>query len=342
MRPRLGRHTLSSEDLLKEAIRNKIPLPKVNPSDLTYELVKRLTSIAIDHENIDALLFFAQIRPYAVRDVLGNNLRFIMQEADKGNIKVANLFFQLRGVLDEKRRTLFRLMAARTVIRVSIGLAGQKIGGNILKKTEYRPEVDFDLEATIERIIDVGALNLRSTTEIVGIERIEREKNGVLIMDVSGSVSGDRNVMAAIATAIAAHNLRDDSYGIVVFSDDAVVIKSVTEQKSPLQVIEEILDLAPTGFTNIESGLKAGLTELNRIRGATIKWAILITDGNYNRGCDPTLIAARYPRLHVIHIPGQIRGERICRRLARIGKGKYSKLFLRKIPFTLRKLLREA
>ncbi|MFQ5818538.1 MAG: VWA domain-containing protein [Candidatus Heimdallarchaeota archaeon] len=342
MRPRLGRHTPSSEDLLKEAIKNKMPLSKFEPKDLTYDLVKRLTNVAIDHENVDALLFFAQIRPYAVRDVLGNNFKIIMQEADKGNIKVANLFFQLRGVIDEKRRKLFRFIAARTIIRASFGLAGQKIGGDILKKTDYRPEVDFDLEETIERIIDLGTLKLRSTTQIVGIERIEREKNCILIMDVSGSISGDRNVMAAIATAIAAHNLRNDSYGVIVFSDDAIILKSVTERKNPIQLIEEILDLAPTGFTNIENGLEAGLTELNQIRGATIKWAVLITDGNYNRGKDPTFIASRYPRLHVIHIPGQIRGERICKRLARVGKGKYAKLNLSKIPFTLRKLLRES
>ena len=124
-------------------------------------------------------------------------------------------------------------------------------------------------------------------------------------MDMSGSVSGDRNVMAAMATAITAHNLRDDSYGVVVFSDEATVIKSVKDRKSTIQVIEEILDLAPTGFTNIESGLKAGLAELTLLRGKTLKWAVLITDGNFNRGDDPTLIAAKFPRLHVVHIPAK-------------------------------------
>lgn len=340
MRPRHGRLTPSPDTLLREAIQIKVPLPKVEPTDLTYELVKDLTTVAIDHENLDALLVLAQIRPYAVRDMLGNNLRFVIQEADKGNIKVADLFFQLRGVLDEKRKHIFRSMAARTVIKAAIGLAGQKLGGTSLKKTEYRPEADFDLEETIERIIDAGSGKLRSTREIVGLEKVEREKNGILIMDISGSVSGDRNIMAALSTAITAHNLRDDSYGVVVFSDEAIIIKSVKERKSTMRVIEEILDLAPTGFTNIEIGLKTGLTELNHIRGSKIKFAVLITDGNYNRGGDPALIASKYPRLHIIHIPGQISGERTCKRLARVGRGKYAKLYLKKIPFILRKLLR--
>ncbi len=340
MRPRHGRLTPSTEELLTEAIKKKIPLPNFEPRDLSYELVQRLTSVSIKSENMDSLVLFAQIRPYAVRDVLDNNVQFIMQEADKGNLQAANIFFQLRGVLDDERKKLFRDISARTVIKAALGLAGHKIGGYSRRKTDYRPDIDFDLEETIERIIDQGAVKLRSTQDIVGIEKVEREKNVVLIMDVSGSVSGDRNVMAAMATAIAAHNLRDDSYGVIVFSDDSVTIKSVTERKNPQQIIEDILDLAPTGFTNIESGLKAGLVELNKIRSATIKWAILFTDGNYNRGDNPVIIASKFPKLHVIHILGQTKGERTCRRLARAGRGKYAKLYMNKIPYTLRKLLR--
>ena len=56
------------------------------------------------------------------------------------------------------------------------------------------------------------------------------------------------------------------------------------------------------------------------------QFGILITDGNYNRGDDPVILAKKYPKLHVIGMPAENdadRGIDTCRELAKVGHGKF-------------------
>ncbi|MHA1241360.1 MAG: VWA domain-containing protein, partial [Promethearchaeota archaeon] len=132
---------------------------------------------------------------------------------------------------------------------------------------------------------------------------------------------------AALTTSVMAYNMEKENYGIVLFNSTAMVLKKIDKKKPVIKIIDEILDSEAVGFTNITIGLEKGLKELNKIKEKTRhKSGILITDGNYNRGKDPLILAKKFPKLHVIGIPADNDAERgidTCREIARVGQGKF-------------------
>jgi len=74
------------------------------------------------------------------------------------------------------------------------------------------------------------------------------------------------------------------------------------------------------GYTSIQDGLEVGLRELARGR-TTRKYGLIITDGVYTRGGDPTSLAANFPRLFVMLTEDYKMNEILCRRMAAVGRG---------------------
>jgi Mg-chelatase subunit ChlD len=81
-----------------------------------------------------------------------------------------------------------------------------------------------------------------------------------------------------------------------------------------------VLDILPEGRTNISLGLSAGLQQIQK-SGVDERFGILLTDGWQNVGRNPIETAARFPRLHVISLPGG--NPELSRRIARAGKGHF-------------------
>jgi Mg-chelatase subunit ChlD len=108
----------------------------------------------------------------------------------------------------------------------------------------------------------------------------------------------------------------------VAFNTKAFLIKKFDEDIRVQDIVDRILDLEAIGHTNVEDGLKIGTRELNKLK-TRFKWAILFTDGVYNKGKDPRYLAKEFKKLHVINLPGKKWGMRVCQDLARLGAGKY-------------------
>ena len=214
------------------------------------------------------------------------------------------------------------------------GLRGSKIH---LSPFEYQ-SFEFDVEETLENVIGKDII---SNEDIVTIMRERRKKNGVLILDTSGSMYGDKIINAALAAAVLAYHMKKDRYSVVAFNNVATILKHIDEKSDVLKMIDAILETEPSGYTNLSDALHKGLTELRKIKDSR-KWAILITDGCYNKGEDPLSLAAKYPKLHIIQIPSEQKWcSRVCRSLATKGKGKLvSVKEYKEIPMALIKLLK--
>lgn len=180
-------------------------------------------------------------------------------------------------------------------------------------------EIDLDrtLDATVESPVP-------SYDNIFVLDRKKYRKAAVIMMDASGSMQGENLSMAAIAVASLAMNLdARDEYGVVLFSEKVNIFKRV-DQAMPLdRIINEIMNILPGGRTNIELGLSAGLKEIQRstING---KIGILLTDGQQNVGFDPLLIAGKFPKLHVINLPGG--KAEFSKKIAERGRGSFNSL----------------
>ena len=194
---------------------------------------------------------------------------------------------------------------------------------------------EIDLEKTLEARIEHPSPGYEN---IFVLERKKYRRAAVIMMDASGSMQGENLSMAAIAVASLAMNLdARDEYGVVLFSEKAKITKRV-DQALPLdRVLNEIMNIRPEGRTNIELGLSTGLRELKRstIEG---KIGILLTDGQQNVGVDPLPPAGRFPRLHVINLPG---GKvDLSKQIAEAGRGSFVALQgMRDVPKAIVKCL---
>jgi Mg-chelatase subunit ChlD len=330
------------EDLAEAAIAAGDSLPKLDNLDIAS--VERLTESAIEHENLPALMSLAKINKYAVSNSLNpDRLVSLGRVAGSGGMYTPRLFFVMRGVLDKKRRKILKRLTRTSILKLSLRVASEGLRGDLPVRGEFQPDSDFDLEATMEQVLEkypTGVPTLRRS-DIIGIERRERKKNGVLILDASGSMMGERNINAALSAAVMAYSMRKDQFGVVAFNTKGFLIKGIKDELKIQDIMDRILDLEAVGYTNIEDGLKMGAMQIKNIK-TRFKWAILLTDGAYNKGDDPRYLCRQFEKLHVLNLPGGKKwGERVCKDLARLGGGRYVVVrSYHEVPRALMRILR--
>lgn len=102
-----------------------------------------------------------------------------------------------------------------------------------------------------------------------------------LLIDRSGSMTGERLAVAAVAAAAAAQRIESD-YCVVAFADEAILIKAVDQTRPVQDVIVDILRLRGFGPTDLSLALRVAQDQLAR-SGAARQRTILLSD------CRPTL-----------------------------------------------------
>lgn len=286
----------------------------------------------------------AKINKYAVSNMLSpERLVSLGRVAGSGGMYTPRLYFVMKGVLDIKRRKILKRLTRSSILKLSLRVASEGLRGDVPVRGEYQYQTDFDLEATMEQLLeryptDIPVLR---RNDIISIERRERKKNGVLVLDASGSMMGERNINAALSAAVMAYSMRQDKFGVIAFNTKAFLIKGIKDDLPIQEIMDRILDLEAVGYTNIEDGLKMGALQIKNLK-TRFKWAILLTDGAYNKGDDPRYLCKHYEKLHVINLPGGKKwGQRVCKDLARLGGGRYVTVSsYNEVPRALMKIMR--
>jgi Mg-chelatase subunit ChlD len=150
---------------------------------------------------------------------------------------------------------------------------------------------------------------------------VPRRRAIVLMLDVSGSMRGDRSVEAATATAATALATETDELGVVAFGISAEVLKSGPDELPPKELVRRVLGLRPHGLTDLSAGLSAGRQLLAGMR-SSVHIAIVMTDGVQNHGTDPLLAATSFQHLNVLATTDSPWRLRQCERLAAAGRGR--------------------
>lgn len=301
-------------------------------NSLDYKQIKELTYVAIKHENLEAIMGLLKSNVYAATDALDcdDGAEFFARKAkDSEGGFMPEIYFFIRRPISERYKSIFRRLARQSILKTSLKIASRGIKGGPRQTVSYykigMPE--FNLDETIQH----NPLKIRDKSltykDIFGIVRKQQKRKVALILDTSGSMYGRLLLNAALTTSVLAYNMEKEDFSIVLFNSTAMVLKKINESKPVVSIIDEILDSEAVGFTNIQVGLEKGLQELNKItERKQNKFGILITDGNYNRGDDPIIMAQKFPKLHVIGMPADNDPERgidKCREIAEIGKGKF-------------------
>lgn len=332
---RLRLSNLKDKDLLKYEIRrkraNRNNYRKLS-QNLGFKDIKELTKASVEENNIDALMSLTQSNVYAATAELQKSeySHFFSEKYRENKASfIPQLYFMIRSHAPRSFKLMLQRLTRSIILRSSLNISGRGSKGKSRHRIRYYPGVpEFDLDLTLFNYIQNGNRILQYG-DIIGYERRQRKRNVVLMLDTSGSMFGKLLLNAAMTTSVLSYAMSKDFTSIVLFNSESFVLKSLRDETELTQLIDQILESEAVGFTNIFGALKKGLGELNKVRGNRRKIGILITDGDFNRGKHPAIIARQYPRLHVINMPpedkveSQKRGQNVCKQIASAGRGYY-------------------
>jgi len=199
--------------------------------------------------------------------------------------------------VDPRVRQLVREIAARLSVPKPRRDDSATRGLGQLVTTTYRGASD---EIDLDRTIEVLAANpVPEEDDILVRERLRTKRSVVLLVDVSGSMKGERIATAAAAVGALAAELSGDALSVVAFWSDAAVLLELGEPVVPNELLEKILRIPARGLTNVSFPLEVASEQLARVPAREAR-VILLSDCVHNAGPDPRIAAAKLPRLDVL------------------------------------------
>ena len=157
--------------------------------------------------------------------------------------------------------------------------------------------------------------------DLIVRERVRQSRAVVLVVDLSGSMKGERVRTAAAAVGALAGELARDRLAVVAFWSDAAVLVRLGEQAEPLAILELLLRVPAQGLTNVGFALEVAARQLAGVQPRDAR-VLLLSDCVHNAGPDPRLAAARLPRLDVLLDTSGEQDVELARDLARLGHGR--------------------
>jgi Mg-chelatase subunit ChlD len=181
---------------------------------------------------------------------------------------------------------------------------------------------DIDLDATVAQLMEHP---LPDEDDIIVRERVRTRRSVVLLVDVSGSMRGERVRTAAATVGALAAELDRDDLAVVAFWSDAAVLAHLGQHVGSQRLLDTMLRIPAKGLTNIAFPLQVAARELARVPARDAR-AVLLSDCVHNAGPDPRPLAARLPRLDVLlDTSGEQDGD-LARELARLGRGRLRRI----------------
>ncbi len=222
---------------------------------------------------------------------------------------------------DREVAALARRIARALAVRRRPREARSERGTGALAPMPYRYRSDdIDLDRTVEVLTERP---VPEDTDIVVRERRGARRATVLVVDVSGSMRGEKVRIAAATVAALSADLSGpgDQLALVAFWSDAAVLTTLTEPATPSALLDRLLRIPARGLTDVGFGLAVAHTELAR-SSARRRTAVLLTDAVHNAGPDPRTIARRFGELHVLLETDGEHDAPMARDLARLGHGR--------------------
>jgi uncharacterized protein with von Willebrand factor type A (vWA) domain len=180
---------------------------------------------------------------------------------------------------------------------------------------------DIDLDRTIDQLVEHP---VPEDDDIVVREQVRTRRSVLLLVDVSGSMRGERaRTAAATVGALGAELVRDD-LGVIAFWSDAVVLAHLGQRVPPQRLLDAMLRVPAKGLTNVAFPLEAAARELFRVPARDAR-VVLLSDCVHNAGPDPRPYAARLPRLDVLLDTSAENDPELARDLARLGRGRLAR-----------------
>ena len=177
---------------------------------------------------------------------------------------------------------------------------------------------DIDLDRTLEQLTEHP---VPDDEDIIVRERVTTTRSVVLLVDLSGSMRGERARTAAAAVGALAAELARDNLAVIAFWSDAAVLSRLGQHVPPERLVESMLRIPARGLTNLAFPLQVARRELARVPARDAR-VLLLSDCVHNAGPDPRPFAARLPRLDILLDTTGEQDPELARDLARLGRGR--------------------
>jgi Mg-chelatase subunit ChlD len=218
------------------------------------------------------------------------------------------------GVRERARQIAARL----SLRRPKLGRNARRGAGQLVS-VPYREGADeIDLDRTLEVLAERP---FPEDDDIFVRERVRRRRSVVLIVDVSGSMRGERVRTAAATVGALAGELSNDDLAVIAFWSDATLLLPLGASFTPLKLLDNLLRLPAQGLTNVGFPLQIAASELARKPTPDAR-VLLLSDCVHNAGPDPRGPAAALPRLDVLVDSSGEKDTELGHELARIGRGR--------------------
>ena len=199
--------------------------------------------------------------------------------------------------IDPQVRSRARQIAARlAIVRPKTDSLARR-GSGTLASLPFRAGSDeIDLDRTIEVLAEHP---FPDDEDIIVRERVRTRRSVVLLVDVSGSMKGERVETAAATVGALAGELQNDALAVIAFWSDAAVLLRLGEEVKPMDLLDAILQMPARGLTNVAFPLELAAAQLAAVPAREAR-VILLSDCVHNAGPDPREFAARLGRLDVL------------------------------------------
>ena len=177
---------------------------------------------------------------------------------------------------------------------------------------------EIDLDGTLEALLDEPEFG---PEDVVVRTRLLHRRAVALLVDISGSMRGERVRTAAATVGALAGEMEDDQLAVVAFWSDAALLLPLGEPVESANLMETLLRLPARGLTNIAFPLEIARKELAGA-GTPHTRALLLSDCVHNAGVDPVPLAAGLARLDILLDVSGEHDALLARELAQAGRGR--------------------
>jgi MoxR-like ATPase/Mg-chelatase subunit ChlD len=193
-------------------------------------------------------------------------------------------------------------------------------GRGTLRRAPFDGSSDeIDLDATIDALVAKPDF---VSDDVVIQQRILHRRAVALLVDISGSMKGERVRTAAATVGALAGEMEDDQLAVIAFWSDAALLLALGEQVESSTLMETLLRLPARGLTNVGFPLEIARNELAGARTPHTR-AVLLSDCVHNAGGDPRPIAASLGRLDILLDVSGEHDMEMARELAHAGRGQF-------------------
>jgi Mg-chelatase subunit ChlD len=201
------------------------------------------------------------------------------------------LLAAMSSATDERLRRTVQAVAARLVLDRSRVGRPRRSGIGRPRAVSAALGGDLDIDASIDTIVTAsGEGRTPSLEELVARDWGRTDLALVVLLDHSGSMTGERLAAAAVTAAACALRTPGE-HAVLAFAREVTVLKPLRSDVAAGRTVERVLQLRGHGVTGLAGALRAAGSELAAAR-ATRRVVVLLSDCRATDEQDP-LPAAR-------------------------------------------------